>query len=199
MRGLAMDFPDDPAARDIATQYMFGPALLVNPVHDSGARSRSVYLPAGSTWYDFDTGERQSGGQTIEAGAPLTRMPVFVRAGSIVPTGPAIQHTDQSLNAPLTLNVYTGADGSFEIYEDDGLSYGYENGEWSRIPVTYADGTGTLTIGERIGGFEGMSEQRDIRVRWITGPGHMAADLEAEADATLTYTGAPVTVEHTTN
>jgi len=195
MRGLAMDFPDDPAVRDIATQYMFGPALLVSPVFESGARSREVYLPAGSDWYDFHSGEKHAGGRRIDAKAPLARMPLFVRAGSIVPSGPAIQHTGESVNAPLVLNVYTGADGSFEIYEDDGLSYGYEQGYWSRIPVRYGESDGTLYIGEREGRFDGMAEERSIAVRWIDGPDARAADFDADPDVTLIYSGSPTTVE----
>ena len=195
MRGLAMDFPDDPAVRDIATQYLFGPALLVSPVYEPGADSREVYLPAGADWYDFDSGEKHAGGTTLDAPAPLTRMPLFVRAGSIVPTGPAIQHAGESLNAPLTLNVYTGAGGRFEIYEDDGLSYDYEHGAWSRIPVSYDDASGTLEVGARIGSFDGMAAQRRIHVRWIDGPGDTAADFDAEPDATLDYTGGPLTIE----
>jgi alpha-D-xyloside xylohydrolase len=195
MRGLAMDFPDDPAVRDIATQYMFGPALLVSPVFESGARSREVYLPEGADWYDFHNGERHAGGRTIDANAPLKRMPLFVRAGSILPVGPAIQHTGESLNAPIVLNVYTGADGNFEIYEDDGLSYDYEEGQWSRIPVRYDEASGTLYIGKREGGFDGMAEERSIAVRWIGGPDGRAADFDAKPDVTLVYSGSPTTVE----
>jgi alpha-D-xyloside xylohydrolase len=195
MRGLVMDFPGDPAVRDIATQYMFGPALLVNPVYEYGARSRTVYLPAGSDWYDFYSGERHGGGSTIVAVAPLARMPLFVRAGSILPTGPAIQQSGESLNAPILLNVYTGADGRFEIYEDDGLSYGYENGRWSRIPVRYDESEGLLRIGERLGSFDGMAEERRLAVRFISGPDPRAADFDAEPGAILTYRGTPLTVE----
>jgi alpha-D-xyloside xylohydrolase len=194
MRGLVMDFPDDPTARDIATQYMFGPALLVSPVYQHGGRSRAVYLPAGSDWYDFYSGEKHRGGITIEAGAPLSRMPLFVRAGSIVPTGPALQHTGQSLNAPLVLNMYTGADGSFDIYEDDGLSYAYESGQWSRIPLRYDDAAGTLHIGERTGTFDGMATERSIGVRWISGADERAADFDAEPDAILIYDGRPLEI-----
>jgi alpha-D-xyloside xylohydrolase len=195
MRGLAMDFPDDPAVRDIATQYMFGPALLVSPVFESGARSREVYLPEGADWYDFHNGERHSGGRTIDAKAPLERMPLFVRAGSILPVGPAIQHTGESLNAPIVLNVYPGADGNFEIYEDDGLSYDYEEGQWSRIPVRYDEASGTLHLGKREGGFDGMAEERSIAVRWIGGPDARAADFDVKPDVTLVYSGSPMTVE----
>jgi alpha-D-xyloside xylohydrolase len=195
MRGLAMDFPDDPAVRDIATQYMFGPALLVSPVFESGARSREVYLPEGADWYDFHNGEKHAGGRTIDAKAPLARMPLFVRAGSILPVGPAIQHTGESLNAPIVLHVYTGADGTFEIYEDDGLSYDYEEGQWSRIPVRYDEASGTLYIGKREGGFDGMAEERSIAVRWIGGSDARAADFDVEPDVTLVYSGSPMTVE----
>ena len=194
MRGLAMDFPHDAEARDVATQYMFGPAFLVNPVYEHGARSRRVYLPDGGAWYDFDSGARHEGGQWITADAPLARLPLFVRAGAIVPTGPAIQHTGEGAGGPLLLNVYTGADGAFDIYDDDGLTYGYENGQWMRIPVRYRDATGTLTIGEREGGFAGMAAERGIAVRFIDGTGARPADFDAEPDARVAYTGAAVTV-----
>lgn len=187
MRGLAMDFGDDPKVRDINTQYMFGPALLVNPIAEFGARSRDVYLPAGNDWYDFYTGEQFAGGQTIDAAAPYTRMPLFVKAGSILPTGPEIQSTAESLNTPLTLNVYTGADGSFEIYEDDGTSYNYETGDWSRIPVRYNESLGELEIGERLGSFDGMAEHREIRVRWIAAGN--ATDLDRPPAQAVKYEG----------
>ena len=192
MRGLVMDFPDDHRARDIATQYMFGQALLVNPVFEQGARSRDVYLPAGSDWYDFYSGEKHAGGSTIKAAAPLAQMPLFVKAGAILPVGPAIQHTGESLNAPLMVNVFTGSDGRFEIYEDDGISYGYETGQWSRIPLRYDDAAATLYIGERQGAFDTMAVERSIGVRWIAA-GDRAADFDAEADVTLIYSGEPLT------
>jgi alpha-D-xyloside xylohydrolase len=121
-------------------------------------------------------------------------MPIFVRAGSILPTGPELQHSGESLNAPLLLNVYTGADGAFDIYEDDGLSYAYEDGAWSRIPVRYDDESGTVTLGERVGRFEGMQDMRRISVRWIDGPGP-PPDADPEPDTAIDYNGAEVTVE----
>jgi alpha-D-xyloside xylohydrolase len=156
------------------------------------ARTRKVYLPAGTHWYDFYTGKDFSGGQTIAAAAPYERMPLFVRAGSIVPTGPEIQHTGNSSNAPVTLNVYTGADGSFSLYEDDGVSRKYLNGEYSRIPLRWNDRTKTLRIGAREGrGYAGMAGSREIRIRWIK-PGR-PLDFD-RADRTLTYSGAPLAV-----
>jgi len=194
MRGLAMDFPGDAVAGELADEYLFGPALLVAPVYEMGARTRRVYLPRGADWYDFYTGQRYPGGQTVEAAAPLQRMPLFVRAGSIVPSGPAIQYAAQELNADLTLNVYPGADGAFDLYEDDGTSYAYEEGQWSRIPVRWDEATRTLTIGSRQGGFEGMAPHRTLRVRWIEGPDEAAADFDRGLGPDIEYDGSPVTV-----
>lgn len=195
MRPLVMDFPADKKAWNINTQYMFGPAFLVNPVYENKARARDVYLPAGADWYNFYTGEKLSGGQTINADAPLTQIPLFVKAGSIVPTGPLIQHVDEGLNAPITLNIYTGANGSFDIYEDDGRSVKYEQGEWSRIPVTYDDASGTVTIGDRIGSFTGMAEQRKISVRFISGANKDAANFDAAPQESIDYAGKTMTIK----
>jgi alpha-D-xyloside xylohydrolase len=174
---------------------MFGPSILVNPVYENKARSRAVYLPAGSDWFNFYTGEKSSGGQTITAAAPLSQMPLFVKAGAIIPTGAAIQHVDEGLNTPLTLNVYTGANGSFEIYEDDGRSTNYEKGEWSRIRVSYDDATGTVTIGDRVGSFTGMANERNISVRFISGANKNAANFDAGIQETITYAGKAVAVK----
>jgi alpha-D-xyloside xylohydrolase len=195
MRALVMDFPQDRQVRNIGDQYLFGPAFLVSPVYNYKARTRALYLPAGTQWYDFYTGEVFKGGRRIDAAAPLSRMPLFVRAGSIVPTGPAIQYADQAMNAPLTLLVYTGADGSFELYEDDGRTYAYENGAWSRIPIAYDDAAGTLTIGKRAGEFPGMDKKRTVHVRWISGPTRNAVNFDAKPDYTVEYTGEPVVIK----
>ena len=194
MRGLTMDFMDDEAARDVKDEYLFGKAFLVAPVHAYQARTRPVYLPAGVDWYDFQTGTLNTGGTTPVADAPLGRMPLFVRAGSIVPVGSEIQYTAEKPGAPITLMVFTGADGSFDLYEDDGVSYGYEKGEFSRIPLRYDAAKGTLTIGERAGSYPGMAEERTFNVRWIKAGGPAPADLDAKADATIVYKGAAVTV-----
>jgi alpha-D-xyloside xylohydrolase len=194
MRALVMDFPDDPNVRGMGEQYMFGPAYLVAPVVEFGARSRDVYLPAGTRWYDFYTGRAFDGGQTLNADAPLTRLPLFVRAGSIVPTGPAIEYTDQNLDGPITLFVYTGANGSFDFYEDDGETYAHQLGEFTRIPIRYDETSGTVTIGTREGQYPGMISERTFNVRWISGPSRDASDFDAEPDATVRYSGAEVTV-----
>ena len=115
MRGLPMDFADDLAARDVRDEYLFGKAFLVAPVYKHKARTAPVYLPAGADWYDFHTGAQHAGGQSVDAAAPLARMPLYVRAGSIVPVGPEIQYTAEKPGAPITLFVFTGADGSFDL------------------------------------------------------------------------------------
>jgi alpha-D-xyloside xylohydrolase len=189
MRALVMDFAPDKRVWGIGDEYMFGPALLVAPVTEYKARSRKVYLPAGSTWYDFYTGHTIRGGQSINAPAPYERMPLFVRAGSIIPTGPAVQYALQESNPTLTLNVYTGASGSGSVYEDDGTSRQYLNGKYARIPLRYDDARHTLTIGTREGSWPGMAPTRTIRVRWIK-PSR-ALDLDA-ADQTVSYSGTAI-------
>ncbi|HVY83761.1 MAG TPA: TIM-barrel domain-containing protein [Caulobacterales bacterium] len=194
MRGLVMDFPDDPNVRNMGEEYMFGPAFLVAPVYEFHARMRDVYLPAGNRWYDFYTGRSFEGGQHINADAPLARMPLFVRAGSIVPIGPAIQYTNQNPGGPITLYVYTGRDGSFDLYEDDGVSYGYQRGAFSRIPIRYDEATGTLTIGARSGAFPGMVTNRTFNVRFISGENRNAVNFDARGDRSVRYNGAAVAV-----
>jgi alpha-D-xyloside xylohydrolase len=195
MRGLVMDWPNDPKARDINDEYLFGDAFLVAPVTEYKARTRSVYLPGASTsWYDFDSGKAYRGGQQITVPAPYERMPLFVRAGAIVPMGPVTQYVDEKRDAPLTLTIYTGADGRFSLYEDDGTSEQYRSGAFSRIPIAYDEATGAVTIGAREGqGFAGMSATREFRIRWMT-PGRRLGSADEPADATIGYTGAAVQV-----
>jgi alpha-D-xyloside xylohydrolase len=194
LRGLAMDFPDDLAARNVRDQYLFGKAFLVAPVYKHQARTRQVYLPAGADWYDFHTGALSKGGASIEAAAPLNRAPLYVRAGSIVPVGPDVQYAAEKPDAPITLLVFAGADGSFDYYEDDGVSYGYEKGEFARIPLRYDAAKGVLTIGARTGSYPGMPEKRTFKVRWIKAGAKAPADLDAVVDATAEYGGSEITV-----
>lgn len=194
MRALAADFAADRQVLDINDQYLFGHAVMVAPVHQYGARERSVYFPAGATWYDLQTGERYAGGQSRTVAAPLDKIPVYVRAGSILPSGPEIQHTGEGQHAPLTLTIYTGADGEFSFYEDQGLSYAYERGEFSRIPMAWDDRRGVLSIGERDGSYEGMPEGRTIHVRFVSGRSASAGDFDARPARTVSYTGQAVQV-----
>ena len=194
MRGLVMDFAADRKTWHVDDEYLFGPAFLVAPVTEFKARERAVYLPAGNRWYDLYSGRSFEGGQTIAAAAPYERMPVFVRAGSIVPTGPAIQHTRQGRDGPITLHVYAGANGAFSLYEDDGVSRRYLNAGFSRIPLSYDDATATLTIGAREGRYEGMPTKRTFRVRWIGSESPGALDFDS-SDVTVAYDGTTRTVK----
>jgi alpha-D-xyloside xylohydrolase len=127
MRALFMDFPNDPEAANLRDEYMFGPAFLVAPVTDQGATSRKVYLPAGTDWYNYWTNERVKGGQTVSVDAPIETIPLFVRAGSVIPLGTPVESTHQ-LQAISKVRVYPGADGGFTLFSDDGTTYAYEKG-----------------------------------------------------------------------
>ncbi len=166
LRGLPMDFPDDPAVRDLSDQWLLGPALMPCPVYEYKARSREVYFPSGG-WYDFYTGEKIPGNQRRTVAAPYERMPLYVRAGSIVPVGPALEWSDQKPADNLLLLVYAGADAHFTLYEDDGLTYGYERGEYSTIDLQWDDAARTLSIGERKGTYPGMLEKRQFRLIFV--------------------------------
>ncbi len=138
MRALFMDFPADPKVADIPDEYMYGPAFLVAPVTEQGATHRTVYLPAGCDWYNYWTNERLQGGQTIVADAPIDTLPLFVRAGSIVPFGSEVEST-QEAQTIASLRVYPGANGSFTLFEDDGKTYAYEKGGGSITKLTWDD------------------------------------------------------------
>ena len=193
MRPLVMDFGDDPKARDLTDEYMFGPAFLVSPVTEYKARSRSVYLPAGTVWYDFWTGKRMAGGQTITADAPFDRLPLFMRAGAIVPAGPDQQYVGEKRAESLTLYVYAGANGRFSLYEDDGRSYGYERGEFSRIPLSWNDATKTLTVGARAGSFDGQPARRTFTVVLVS-PATPMGYASRRAGRSVSYDGRAVRV-----
>jgi alpha-D-xyloside xylohydrolase len=195
LRPLVMDFRTDAAALGVEDQFMFGPALLVSPVTDYQARSRSVYLPATpGNWYDFWTGEVVSGGASVTADAPLDVIPVHVRPGSLVPFGPELSYTSEKPADPITLFVYAGRDGSFELFEDDGESYGYETGEFSRIPLSWNDATSTLTIGAREGSFPGMLASRTFEIVLVRAGKAVPFSFTPTSDASATYDGTALDV-----
>ena len=138
MRALFMDFPSDPKVTDIPDEYMFGPAFLVAPVTQQGATKRPVYLPAGCDWYNYWTNERLRGDQTIMADAPIDTLPLFVRAGSIVPIGAEVESAQQPQSI-VSVRVYPGADGHFTVFQDDGKTYAYENDGGSLTNLTWDD------------------------------------------------------------
>ena len=195
MRGLVMDFGADEKTWGIDDEYLFGHAFLVAPVTEFEARSRQVYLPAGADWVDFNTGAWHEGGQTIAADAPRERMPLFVRAGSIVPTGPAIQYVGQDADGAIVLHVFTGADGSFALYEDDGTSRAYRKGGFARIPIAWDEDSGTLTIGAREGSYDGMPGKRAIAVRFYGKEQPKAPDFTEKGAISLVYEGKQMLVK----
>jgi alpha-D-xyloside xylohydrolase len=192
-RALPFDFPGDANVYNIADQFMFGPALLINPVHVVGATARNVYLPAG-TWYNFWTGATTVSAGATQSGvsAPLTIIPIYARAGAILPMGPRIQYATQSVN-PIEIRVYPGADGSFTLYEDQGDGYAYETGSYATIPMSYSNATGKITIGPRSGSFSGMLTSRTFNIVFVTS-GHGIGDtVTTNPDCVVNYTGVGVT------
>ncbi len=194
-RPLVMDWRTDVRTWDIGDQFMFGPALMVAPVMEQGAASRRVYLPEAAGWYDFWTGDRGQGGREVEAAAPLDRIPLYVRAGSIVPMGPEIEYANQDPDGPIELRIYRGADGSFDLYEDSGDGYAYEKGQHAVIPLHWNDATGELTIGAREGSYPGMAEARQFRVV-LVGKGHGVGEaVSAQEEEQVTYSGSEMKVK----
>jgi alpha-D-xyloside xylohydrolase len=149
MRALFMDFPDDPKVVTIGDQYMFGPAFLVAPVTEQGQTKRPVYLPAGTAWYDYWTNQRYEGGQTIEVDAPINRMPLFVKAGSIIPMGAAVQSTAEK-QALESIRVYPGADARFTLYDDDGTTNAYRKNGGTKAELMWNERTRALTAKSKL-------------------------------------------------
>lgn len=194
MRPLVMDFRNDLAVREVTDQFLFGNAFLVSPVTSYKARERSVYLPADTTWYDFWTGAALDGRQTVTAPAPYEHIPLHVRAGSIVPLGPELQYVDEKPTDPITLLIYTGANGGFTLYEDDGLTFAYEKGASSRIPLEWDDAASTLKIGARNGEFTGMLKERTFNLIVINRTKPVPFSFDLTPTKTVHYDGKTVSV-----
>jgi alpha-glucosidase/alpha-D-xyloside xylohydrolase len=145
MRALWLPFPDDPKAVECGDEYLWGKSVLVAPIVEKGATSRQVYLPHGG-WYDFWTGERMAGGREISRAVDLETIPLYVRAGSILPLGPVKQFTAEKVDEPLSVSIFPGADASFLLYEDDGASFNYRRGEWTGIEMIWDDARRTLGL-----------------------------------------------------
>ena len=195
MRGLVMDFAKDTAVLNIGDQYMFGPSFLINPVYEYKQTKRAVYLPVSPGWYDLYSGKWYVGGQKIIADAPYERIPVFIKAGSIIPFGPQLQYTSEKRADTITLNIYTGADACFNLYEDEGTNYNYEKGDFTIIPLKYNEATKTITIGGRRGSFNGMIHQRIFRINIITHGQAKNPDPDAAADKQLLYKGEKIEIK----
>ena len=203
MRPLVMDFTADADARNVGDQFLLGPSLMVAPVYEYGARSRSVYLPqivngksVNCKWYDFYSGRiADAGRQTIAA--PYERIPLFVPAGSLLPVGPDVQYSSEQPDAPLTIYVYAGRDGRFTLYDDDGTTYAYEQGAYSLIPLAWDEASATLTIGDRQGTYPGMPERRTFRIVRVS-PDHPCPFGNEDGAVSVDYDGTAKRVSLTT-
>jgi alpha-D-xyloside xylohydrolase len=190
-RPLVMDWRTDPNTWNVGDEFMFGPAILVSPVLKADVTKRSVYLPAAPAWYDFWSGQSRGAGEW-EADAPPDRVPIFVRAGSIIPMGPEIQTATEDSGGPVELRIYRGADGSFSFYEDAGDGYAYEKNEHSVIPIRWEDRSGTLTIGARQGSFPGMIGHRRFRAILVSSGHGSGGETTGSANAEIDYDGKQV-------
>jgi alpha-glucosidase/alpha-D-xyloside xylohydrolase len=145
MRALWLHYPDDPRAVACSDVYLWGRDILVAPVFEQGVKSRKVYLPKG-TWYDFWTNEPVDGGREVTKPVDLETIPIYVRAGAVLPLGPVKQFVEEKSDAPLSVTIYPGADGSFSLYEDDGRSFNYRKGDWMGVQMDWNDEQRTLTM-----------------------------------------------------
>ena len=189
LRPLVMDWRTDAHVADLADEYMFGPAFLVSPVWELAARKRSTYLPQASRWFDFWSGKSVAGGQELEVSAPPEQLPLFVRAGSILPLGPEIEYADQKPGDPIELRIYPGTDGDFNLYDDEGDGYNYEHKAYSIIPIHWNESTGTVTFGDRIGSFPGMADHLHVRIVLVREGQGIGEGVSKEADAIVDYDG----------
>ncbi|MDT3401365.1 glycoside hydrolase family 31 protein [Mucilaginibacter terrae] len=202
MRALTFDFRKDEKVYSIPDEYMFGPAFLVNPVTEQlytgtnsakGKHTRTVYLPVAAGWYDFWTGKRYNGGQQFEVDVPLTTIPLYVRAGSIVPMGPVMQYATEKPSTELELRIYPGANGKFEFYEDENDNYNYEKGHYATFTLNWNDQKHQLTISATKGNFKGMLKIRKFNI--VLMKEGYGANIEADKfNKMITYKGKPLMV-----
>jgi len=202
LRSLAFDFREDAAIKSIPDEYMFGPAFLVSPVTErmyslSGSKnikkSRKVYLPKSANWFDFWTGKLISGGQTIDAAAPIETLPLYIKAGSIVPMGPYLQYATEKVADPIEIRVYTGADADFVLYEDENDTYNYEQGKFATIAISWNEANKTLIIKDRKGEFPGMLKNRTFRIVFVCATNGKGIEPAAKAQI-LNYSGQEISI-----
>lgn len=213
MRALVMDFPKDRNALDINNEYMFGKSLLVCPVTQpmyvdsvvhgkdtvqvtsfANVKSTAIYLPAGASWYDFWTGATLGGGQTVQTATPIDVIPLYVKAGSILPIGPRVQYATERSWDSLEIRVYAGADGEFTLYEDENDNYRYEKGIYSTITFKWDDARRVLTINDRKGSFTGMLGERKFRIVWVSKNNGVGMDTVKKYDKVVSYNGKEIVV-----
>jgi alpha-D-xyloside xylohydrolase len=214
MRALVMDFPKDKNALDINDQYMFGKSILVSPVTNamyikpgvsgrdtvqvedfSTVKSKETYLPAGSQWFDFWTGEKLAGGSKANKQTPIDIIPLYVKAGSIIPIGPSVQYAEEKKWDNLELRIYPGANGNFVLYEDENDNYNYEKGVYSTITFYWDDAKKTLTISDRKGSFPGMLQDRKFNIVMVSTGKGVGENINAQPDKVISYNGKKLTVK----
>ncbi|WDF56148.1 glycoside hydrolase family 31 protein [Mucilaginibacter sp. KACC 22063] len=204
MRSLAFDFRDDAKVYDIPDQYMFGPAFMVNPVTEQlytgddallGRHTRKVYLPVGTSWYDFWTGKKYEGGQTLNVNVPVETMPLYVKAGSIIPMGPVMQYATEKPANVIELRIYPGADGRFQFYEDENDNYNYEKGKYATFTLKWNDKLKQLSITDTKGNFNGMLKQRKLNIVIVNGMHGADSESATKFDKTLIYKGKAMVVK----
>jgi alpha-D-xyloside xylohydrolase len=214
MRALMMDFPSDKNALDLNDEYMFGKSLLVNPVTNamyikpavnerdtiqvedfSSIKSKETYLPAGNDWFDFWTGGKLAGGNKVSKQTPIDIIPLYVKAGSIIPIGPNVQYAEEKKWDNLEIRIYPGANGKFVLYEDENDNYNYERGIYSTIGFNWDDKKKTLTIGARNGSFPGVLDKRKFNIVIISANKGGGENMVAQPDKEITYSGKKLTIK----
>jgi alpha-D-xyloside xylohydrolase len=214
MRAFVMDFPNDKNALDINDEYMFGKSILVSPVTNamyikpnvngrdtiqvedfSSVKSKETYLPAGTGWYDFWTGEKFTGGVKVSRQTPLDIIPLYVKAGSIIPFGPSVQYAEEKKWDDLEIRIYPGTDGKFVLYEDENDNYNYEKGIYTTIDFEWDDRKRTLTIGDRNGSFPGMLAERKFNIQIVANNKGIGDNLSDRPDKTVTYAGKKLVIK----
>jgi len=193
MRPLIMDFMADAKTHDLGTQYMFGRSIMVTPVTKPNVKSWPVYLPTGTDWWDFWTGQKHKGGQTIDREVPKDILPLYVKAGSILPWGPSVQYSSEKSWDNLELRIYPGANGSFTLYEDEKDNYNYEKGVNSTIEFRWNEASKQLTIAARKGQFPGMLTSRKFKICMVK-PGVNTGMNANSVVKTVTYNGKAMSV-----
>ncbi len=193
MRPLIMDFTNDSKVNNIGDQYMFGPAIMVSPVYEYGARIRKVYLPESEKWYDFYSGKVVNSGEEI-VDAPYDKIPLFVKAGSIIPFGPDMQYSNEKPAYNITIFIYDGKDGKFTLYEDEDVNYNYEKGKFSTIEFKYDNSNKMFTIGDRKGEFNGMLKDRNFNIVFVKGDKEIPFDINTKG-LNVEYSGKQISVK----
>jgi len=210
MRPLFADFAEDKHTHDLNTEFLFGKSILVAPVLEpqytfgkdidakvdfKQIRSIKVYLPSSCEWYDFWTNEKISGGKSINKETPIDIMPIYIKAGSIVPFGPKVQYAKEKKDTPIEIRIYPGKNATFTLYEDEGDNYNYEKGNYSTIDFKWDDSTSTLSIGKRNGNFNGMLKERRFKVVLASTESGIGMEENDSRSKIVNYTGKVVSVK----